>query len=181
MKAITSQRLTIRQMKLQDAYNLHAYRSNPEVVRYQSFSCLNLEESISMIQECLQAAPHQTFQLGIALRESDQLIGDCALKISGDKAEVGITISHHFQQRGFANEALSRLVTYLFDHKKVRWILGIADERNDASIRMLTSVGFVHQRQLTQNVLFKDEWVDEFHFTLHRINWMALQGLSVTH
>ncbi len=173
MKTITSQRLTIRRLKLKDAQNLHAYRSNPEVVKYQSFSCLNLAETISLIEKFRYDVPDHWCQLGIAIRETDQLIGDCALRILGDKAEVGITISHLFQQRGFAKEALSGLITYLFEHNKVKLILGIADERNHASIRMLTSLGFVRQRQLTQNVLFKDEWVDEFHFTLHRKIWTA--------
>jgi len=55
-------------------------------------------------------------QIGVALRSSGELIGDCGFRtpeIEPFQAELGITLAPEFQGRGYAAEALGALVNYL--------------------------------------------------------------------
>ena len=60
-------------------------------------------------------------QYGIEKIETKQLIGDCAIKLNQNDtriAEIGMTISHHEQQKGFAKECFIGIVQHLFNKKK---------------------------------------------------------------
>ena len=57
------------------------------------------------------------FQLAIELVETGELIGDCGLHTLADRpgqAEIGITMACEHQGRGYATEAVSCLLDYVF-------------------------------------------------------------------
>ena len=70
------------------------------------------------IQKSMQwGIPGQWFQIAIALRETNLLIGDCALQVQANdvrQATIGVTLARSHQSFGYATEALSSLLDYLF-------------------------------------------------------------------
>lgn len=88
--------------------------------------------------------PDEWFQLGIAERATDRLIGDIGLCICGpdnQNAELGFTLAREFQGRGLATEAVREMIDLLFERTGVGRVVTMTDERNQPCIRMLDRVG----------------------------------------
>lgn len=145
----------LRRLHPRDHAAFQAYRSLPELARYQSWSPMSDAEALEFIQEMHRAplfTPGQWVQLAIAEPESDALVGDIGLCLSQDgmSAEVGITLHPSVQGRGVAGRAVLEAVRLLFAATRVTRVVGITDERNVPSIRLLERIGFkfVESRQV---------------------------------
>lgn len=104
------------------------------------------------------------------------MIGDCALnfgEFDSRIAEIGITISHLEQKKGFANKALLGLLAFLFDTQSVHRVVAIVDEENLASIHLLKSVGFKQEGHFIENVFFKGKWASEFQYGYLKREWVS--------
>ena len=138
----------IRNLIPSDLTDFHAYRSNPDVTKYQGFDVMTLEECEAFIEaqkEKLFRKPGEWVQYAIADRSSDQLLGDCAIKLQemdSRISEVGITISPGRQNKGYAKEALIGIMSFLFEKQGIHRVQEIVDEDNLESIRLLESIGF---------------------------------------
>jgi [ribosomal protein S5]-alanine N-acetyltransferase len=182
---VTTPRLVIRPLQLTDLADFHAYRSHPEVVRYQGFDVMNLAEAENFIREQANVPfgqPGEWGQHGIALKASGQLVGDCALKLdhaAPRQAEVGITISHLAQHHGYATEALSGLLTHLFGPLQLHRVVAITDAENQASARLLERCGFRREGHLVENIFFKGQWASEYLYAMLRREWEARQPAPI--
>lgn len=107
-------------------------------------------------------------QLGIAEPESDALVGDIGLHLSADGStgEVGFTLQPALQGRGIAGRAVREALQLLFAATEVTHVVGITDERNLASIRLLERLGFKHQE--TRHVVFRGALCTEKVYALSR-------------
>jgi GNAT superfamily N-acetyltransferase len=88
--------------------------------------------------------PGHWFQLAIAARDSDQLIGDIGVQLHGGAgllAEIGFTLAPAAQGRGLATEAVGAMVQMAAAHTPVQRIVAVADTRNAASLRLLQRLG----------------------------------------
>lgn len=174
---IQTPRLNIRHLQLSDLYDFHRYRSNPEVTKYQGFDVMTIEQAEKFIKN--NSAKHfgnagEWVQYGIENSETKQLIGDCAIKLDQYDtriAEIGITISHLEQKKGYAKEVLFGVLTFLFDTKEIHRVVEIVDAENIASINLLKSIGFKQEGHLIENVFFKGKWGSEFQYAMLKREW----------
>lgn len=145
----------LRRIRPHDLAAFQAYRSLPELARYQGWSPMSDTEALEFLDD-VQRAPLFTLghwvQLGIAEPESDTLIGDIGLYLSedGTSGEVGFTLQPDSQGRGVATLAVSEALQIFFSATSIACILGITDERNLQSIKLLERVGFefIESRQV---------------------------------
>ncbi|WP_149207536.1 GNAT family N-acetyltransferase [Flavobacterium johnsoniae] len=174
---IETPRLIIRHLSIHDLSNFIIYRSNPEITKYQGFDVMNLEQAEEFITE--NAAKYfgkagEWVQYAIENRETGQLIGDCAIKLDQYDtriAEIGITISHLEQRKGFAKETLLGILTFLFNEIKLHRVVEIVDAENTASIKLLQSVGFKQEGHFIENIFFKGKWGSEFQYAMLKREW----------
>ena len=172
-----SERLTLRRFQEADLPTFAAYRSDPEVARYQSWSSMNEDEAREFIRQKGPApfgVPGRWFQIAIALSQTDKLIGDVGVCIGEDdpaRAEIGFTLSRENQGRGFASEAVKRVLAMLFEKNGVERIEAITDSRNTASIELLRRVGMRYEK--TDEAWFKDEMCREHTFAMSKQDWAA--------
>lgn len=165
-------RLVIRRFRAKDTDAFAAYRSDPDVARYQSWDGCTPEQAEAFASEMAAShpgIPGEWFQFAIADPASDELLGDVALCVHADdtsRAELGFTLSPAHQGEGYATEAARSVVAYAFERLGAETVLGIADARNDASIALLERIGM--RRTTTEHVRFKDEWCDEHTYELRR-------------
>ena len=113
-------------------------------------------------------------QYGIENNETKKIVGDCAIKLDQHDtriAEIGITISHLEQKKGFAKEALIGVLTFLFDTKKIHRVVEITDAENTASINLLKSIGFRQEGSFIENIFFKGKWGSELQFAMLKREW----------
>src|SRR6185503_6667165 len=117
---VFTERLILRRLHEKDIEALVAYRSDPEVARYQNWTEVTECEARGLIKS-KQQTPFGVLgvwlQIAIALRETDALIGDIGVCASPDGhiAEIGFTLSAGHQGKGFATEAVRRVIRLLFD------------------------------------------------------------------
>ena len=174
---IQTTRLNVRQLKLSDLIDFHIYRSNPEVTKYQGFDVMTIEQAEEFIKN--NSKKHfgkagEWVQYGIENKETNQLIGDCAIKLDQYDtriAEIGITISHLEQKKGYAKEVMIGILTFLFDTKEILRVVETVDAENTASINLLKSTGFKQEGHFIENIFFKGKWGSEFQYALLKREW----------
>jgi GNAT superfamily N-acetyltransferase len=118
--ALTTQRLVLRRFRPQDLDAFVAYRSDPEIARYQGWEVPYRRGQAQQFLQELEAidpdTPGEWFQFAISLRGADGLIGDCGAQVRTEdsrQAEIGFTLAPQHQGYGYATEAVRRLLHYL--------------------------------------------------------------------
>lgn len=180
--SITTHRLHIQNLLPRDLDNFHQYRSNPEVTKYQGFDVMNKEQCMAFIAS--QAGKvfgkaGEWIQYAILERLTGQLVGDCAIKLDEQDtrlAEIGITISHLQQQKGYAKEAMKGILKFLFEEQQIHRVTEIVDAENLASIQLLKSTGFKQEGHFIENIFFKGKWGSEFQYAMLKKEWQNLQA-----
>jgi RimJ/RimL family protein N-acetyltransferase len=138
----------IRRLRVEDLAFFQAYRSEPELARYQGWAAMSDAEAEQFLAEM---AGIELFRLGewhqlaIADVDTDALLGDLGLYLAPDglTGEIGFTLSTAAQGRGIATCAAEVGMRLLFERTSVRTIIGVTDERNAPSIRLLTRIGML--------------------------------------
>jgi [ribosomal protein S5]-alanine N-acetyltransferase len=178
---INTPRLFIRNLQPQDAEAFYIYRSNPEVVRYQSFDVMTKEEAVEFIEQYKDkqfGAPGEWVQYAIVNKTTGLLAGDCAIRIGETdttQAEVGITISHLHQKQGYAKEVFAGILRFLFETIHIRRVVEIVDAENVSSIRLLQKCGFRLEALFVENCWFKGKWGSEYQYAMLRHEWEGMQ------
>jgi len=114
-----------------------AYRSDPNVARYQSwdttYALTDADQLVASQDGVTLGDPGAWLQLAAVDRVTGALCGDCAVCVATDQpqtAEVGVTFAPATQGSGLATEALGAVVTRLFGvsvalepfaHPPMRW------------------------------------------------------------
>jgi RimJ/RimL family protein N-acetyltransferase/adenylate kinase family enzyme len=179
---ITTQRLTLRRFTARDVTAFHTYRNDPKVARYQSWEeCSETEAREFVAQQEIQpfGVPGQWLQIAIALKESDELIGDCAVRIhpqDSRQATIGGTLSRPYQRHGYAAETLSCLFDCLFVHAKLHRVVADADVKNTSAWRLMEQLGMRREGHLKQSLWFKGGWADEYLYAILRDEWNRQPG-----
>lgn len=174
---IETKRLNIRHLDLQDLRDFHFYRANPEVTRFQGFDVMTIDEAETFIRDNSIKSfgkAGEWVQYAIEFKETGKLIGDCAIRLDQHDiriAEIGITISHLEQKKGFAKEALTGIMAFLFDRHNIHRIVETVDAENLASLGLLNSTGFRQEGHFIENIFFKGKWGSEFQFALLKREW----------
>ena len=179
---ILTPRLRIRNLKLTDIKDFHFYRSNPDVTKYQGFDIMTIKQ----VDEFIKGQQNKKFgkagewvQYGIENKTTGKIIGDCAIRLTQDDirmAEIGITISHLEQKKGYAKEVLLSILSFLFNSKNIHRVVEIVDIENIASISLLKSTGFRLEGHFIENIFFKGKWGSEFQFAMLKREWDAKQS-----
>lgn len=165
-------RLVIRRFRTRDALTFSAYRSDPDVARYQSWTPpLPLDKAAKLVRAFASGDPRAAgwFQYAIAPREAqDVLIGDIGVLLHENRmqAEIGFTLDRRYQGRGYATEAVRAMLGYLFGELKLRRVSAECDARNARSARLLERVGFRREGLRRQHTWAKGEWTDDLLFGL---------------
>jgi RimJ/RimL family protein N-acetyltransferase len=108
--------------------------------------------------------------------------GDCGLHFRADEprqVEVGITLDPARQGQGYASEALTAVLDYLFHHLGKHRVTATTDAENRPAAALLQRLGFRREGHFRQNVWFKGRWGDEFLFALLRADWRPPGGVSL--
>ncbi len=179
---LTTKRLVLRRLAPADAEAFFAYRSDPEVTRYQNWEPASVEEIRAFIGRLEGREPIRKgdwFQLGIALSDSGELVGDCGIHPSADderQVELGITLAPLAQGRGLATEALMAVLDYLFTQTETHRVTGSVDPRNLSCLKLLQNVGMRQEAHMIESLWFKGAWVDDVCFAILKKEWEARQA-----
>ena len=148
MNHIATQRLLIRPLEAADSADLFAYRSDPDVVRFQMWRPADLREVRNFIRELrglTPGLPGVWYQFGIVEQDSGRLVGDCGIHApldQHDTVELGLTFRTDAQGKGYASEALAALVDFCFTTLHVRRIIARTHPENLRAIALIKRCDF---------------------------------------
>ncbi|WP_433161866.1 GNAT family N-acetyltransferase [Kribbella sp. CA-247076] len=172
---VRTERLGLRRFTIADAEAFAAYRSDPEVARYQSWEApVGRDEARRLVEAFAHGDPAAPGWFQYAIDLDGVLIGDLGLNLHDNlmQAELGFTVAPAFQGRGYATEAVRGLLDHLFDDWELHRVSAECDARNTASARLLERVGFHREGLRVANSWFKGEWTDDLLFGLLRTDYV---------
>ena len=140
-------RVILRRLTSADLARFQAYRHDPVVGLYQEWEPVPDQVALQFLEDM---SDKQLFpvgdwiQLGIADRQTNELLGDVGVRVSEDasEAEIGFTLAGEAQGSGLAAEAVRALIDLIFTRTGVVRIVASTDERNARAHRLLMRTGF---------------------------------------
>ena len=173
---LNTARLVLKRLEIKDAQALFSYRSMPLVYRFQSWRPVDIGDALAFIDSVadIPDIPGTWYQLGIFLRETKQLIGDTGIHFlsSGEKeVELGCTLAPEFQGFGYATEALTEVMAYLFTTLKKRSVRFSIDPRNTPSRKLALRLGLHQVAYIERSVCIGGEWSDDVIYSVDAPAW----------
>lgn len=176
---ILTDRLVLRPLRRPDLHTFVQYRNDPEVARWQPWPLpYTRSEAARLFQTADAALPmvdDEWRQIGVALRETNELVGDCGVmrRDEGRQAELGVTIAARHWRQGYAREALSALIDDLFGTHGLHRVCTDVDPRNLPSMALMPRLGMRLEAHMRASLWCRGQWVDECWFGLLRSEWRS--------
>lgn len=170
-------------MQADDLKAFVAYRSHPDVARYQSWAptyAMKDAQALLAAQADVEfGATGAWMQVAALDRASDELVGDCAVHVVAGQpatAEVGVTLAPDRQGSGLATEALGAIVSTLFEVHQMHRVFGLVDDRNAAVQKLFGRLGFRCEARHVEADWFKGEWTTTRVYAMLEREWRAARG-----
>jgi RimJ/RimL family protein N-acetyltransferase len=181
---LETERLVIEPLVASDIPAFVAYRGDPEVARYQSWSAdftTSDGDALVTSQPAGLPEPGEWVQLALRALIGDEtsaraLIGDIAVgadAVQPSTFELGVTIAPAHQGRGYASEALRATIELLFARHEAHRVVMQGDARNESVLRLMPRLGLRHEGTILEGDWFKGEWTTLERFALLRREWLA--------
>ena len=145
---LETDRLTLRELILDDAKAIFGLRTNKEVNEYiDRKTPNNLSETRAFIDRIAALAENGKGVFWVLeSKNNNQLLGTIGLRNFEDEenfAEIGYEIDPMYQQKGYMSEAFGAVLNYGFQNLELNTIEAFTHKDNDASIALLESQKFV--------------------------------------
>jgi RimJ/RimL family protein N-acetyltransferase len=180
---ITTERLILRDFVESDLVQFAAYRSDPQVARYQSWETYDIQmaEAFFAKQQALAFdQPGSWYQIAIADKQTNELIGDCVIHFIKDdtsgadqQVELGFTLATDCQSQGYGGEGMDALMDLIFIDLNKHRAVAFTDELNKGAIALLERMGFRQEAHFTENILFKGCWGSEYLYAMLRKEYLG--------
>jgi len=159
---IETERLRLRPMTVSDVPALREWMPDPSIYTFWGKRPSKAEKHPELLFEKQERAS-KSFHLGIALRESDKVIGDIwVYLIENDRmASVAIRLSATCQGQGYGTEGLSAMTRFCFENTELQRLWTEVNVRNTASCRMLEHCGYTREGLIRQGKMV-NTWCDYF-------------------
>jgi aminoglycoside 6'-N-acetyltransferase len=175
---LATARLVLRPFELTDAPAVHAWMSDPEVARYQSYEPRTVSEVESVVAEF--AAARSLGSEGDFIQPAIVVDGDVVgalylvIRSATDRTvELGWSLRADRQRRGYATEAVRAILDLAFGALGAHRAVAELDPRNDASVALCERVGMRREAHLVENYWFKGTWADTLVYAILDREWHA--------
>lgn len=171
-------RLVLRRFRQDDLPVLVAYRNDPELARYQSWSVLSENQARAWISDegnGEPAMPGRGFHFAVAHRERDELLGDVyfsRLWHEQRQAEIGYTFARNEHGHGYASEAVAAVLGYAFDTLALHRVAAWTATLNTRSIALLERLQMRREGTTLRSFWRDGQWLDEHLYAMLRDEWL---------
>lgn len=171
-------RLLLRSLKMDDAMELFAYRSDHAINRYQGWIPESMRDVHDFIEHGISSRiniPGTWYQLAIIKKETGELIGDIGVHFPDKEeyqAEIGFTLDKREHGRGYATEAVKATINYLFNDLDKHRIFASIDPANERSIALVERLGFRKEAHFRQSIFIRGQWADNLIYAILKEEWI---------
>ncbi|MBY0579085.1 MAG: GNAT family N-acetyltransferase [Burkholderiales bacterium] len=167
---LTTERLLLRPLAREDAGDIYAVFSHPEVTRYYEIDTMTDAAQADILLDHFISIG----RLGIRLKGDSRLIGSCGLfgfNMPYRSASLGYDLSPEYWGRGIMTEALKALFGFGFSTLGMNRLNALVYPDNLASIRVLEGLGFEKEGVMREFGYWKGAFHDMSLYALLRGQW----------
>jgi ribosomal-protein-alanine N-acetyltransferase len=189
---LETERLILRDFVKSDWQRVLEYQSDPLYLRYYEWTERTpaaAQEFVGWFLDHQVQEPRIKYQLAVVLKSSNQLIGNCGIrmdKTDAFEANIGYELDPRHWNHGYATEAAHVIVDFgfsNFDFHRV-WSWCVAD--NLGSAHVLEKLGMHLEGRLRENEYYRGRWWDtlmyailadewEIHKQSHPVQWKEIK------
>jgi len=170
---ITSDRLLIRKLSLEDAKLVHEIHSIPEVDKYNTLGLpKDIEETKKLISTAIDDQSNKVrkqFAWIVSLKESENIIGLCGMFLIADKFKMGeiyYKLKPKYWGNGYATEIAKALVNFGFNEMKLHRIEAGTAVKNIKSLSVLEKIGMTKEGIRRKILPIRGKWVDGYQYAI---------------
>ena len=140
---LTTERLTLRQLVINDEQEIFTLRSDSEINKYLDRQISNtIDDARNFINTIIK---NDSSYWAITLSDKNILVGTiCLFGFSDEnyKCEIGYELLTNFQRQGIMKEAVEKVIDYAFNTIKLNKIEAFLHKDNLSSIKLLEKFSF---------------------------------------
>lgn len=173
MLLLETERLLLRTISETDVDAIHELHSLPET---DEFNTLGIPGNILVTKDLVgdwllkqNAVPCTAYVFSIVLRSESRLIGLMGMNLGRPKslrAEVWYKLHRDYWNRGYASEALERLLQFGFGDLGLHRIEAGCATENRASIRVLEKAGMQREGRCRKILPVRGQWLDNYFYAI---------------
>jgi RimJ/RimL family protein N-acetyltransferase len=182
---LTTERLILRPINLDDAKAVFQYRSDSNANKYQGWIPARIEDVDYFINNTVSNTINKKgtwFQFVITLKHNGELIGDIGLHFfdnENKQVEVGCTLNKDYQKKGFAKEAMDEIMKYIFITLNKHRIIASIDPENSSSIRLFEKLKFRKEAHFRKSIFIDGKWFDDLIYAILKCEWTNDKSINV--
>jgi ribosomal-protein-alanine N-acetyltransferase len=145
---LTTERLTLRQLSIDDQQNIFALRSDKEINKYLDRQISKtIEDAIDFINKINDnIEKNNSIYWAITLTKTRTFVGTiCLFDFSNEKnsCEIGYELMINFQGKGIMKEAAGKVIDYAFQTLQFQKIIAFTHNGNQSSTKLLKRFNFI--------------------------------------
>ena len=190
---LETERLILRDFVEDDWQRIQEYQSNPLYLRYYQWTERTPEAVQRFIGRMIvfqQQEPRIKYQLAVVLKSTNQLIGNCGVRMDtagAVEADMGYELDPKHWNHGYATEAAHAMADFGFHRFGVHRIWAGCIAENTASVHVLEKLGMKLEGRFREHRYYKDRWWDsliyaildyewQIHKQSHPVYWKEMEG-----
>ncbi len=178
LPTLLTERMILRKIRMDDAEDIFAYASNPEVAEHVSW---NTHSSIESSRTFISAVIEQyenglVAPWGIIDKKTGHLIGTCGFlywSIEHARAEIGYALARHRWGQGYMTEATLTMIAFGFEQMRLNRIEARCYVENIGSARVMEKSGMSFEGTLREQMLVKGDYRTLKMYSILRSEWEA--------
>ena len=160
---LSTERLLLRKIRLNDAPDMFEYSKDPEVTKYLLWdphpTVEHTRNYIDYLQDRYRDGKY--YDWAVILKSSGKMIGTCGFSSilpEHRSAEVGYVLNPAFRGQGIAGEALSAVLDFAFRKMALNRVEAKCVAENASSERVMQKVGMTFEGVARSALLVKGEF-----------------------
>jgi ribosomal-protein-alanine N-acetyltransferase len=156
---LLTERLCLRDFAEEDLSDVHELRADPEVANFMDFAPESLAEAQVWLDGVIfhnRVQPRKAYNLAIVELSENRVIGhigigDSERYLTEGELSFGYMLKRNYWGKGYATEAVRRILDFGFTVLHGRRITATCNEENRASARVLEKTGLRFERRFVDS------------------------------
>ena len=159
-KEIKNTRISIRELRYSDEFDLFDLFKNENVTKYLAFSHYeSLDQAKTLIEKAINQYKNQEiFYLGIVSNDNNKLIGYIGLSrydLTATTCQVVYALNEKYWKKGIMTDSLMLFIDYLFNEQNKEIIIGTHIDNNESSGKVMLKAGMMRDKFYDQEMVIK--------------------------
>ncbi|MGP2440837.1 GNAT family N-acetyltransferase [Streptomyces sp. JW3] len=178
----SGQRLSLRELTVDDVEAVFAVYGDPEATEHLSFEPRTREEVGQIVARSIASAttePRSEYALAVIEQDTDALIGYGRLALDPHQqraATIGFALRPDTWGVGYGLETVRLLLGLGFEDLRLHRVWGARSSLNEASSKTMTAAGMIEEGVIRGHIMKAGRWRDSVVHAMLVDEWRAVSG-----